>query len=267
MRQVAEVSRRLSCHRLQVGRYRRATARPRGQIQYASAGRTSLPSSTDTGTASHRHGTLRLAKVRTGMARGRAHVRQVEQGTRCPHRRWRSRKLMDKPSGPGMPSHFGVEEAGQTWTVRVSKRAAAVIVPPLRWIVKRLPWIDARIGNTLSGRLGTITRSSTRGNLRRPSGCLAKPLRAAKHRLAAGSSRSCVSSSGGNSSSATSTAQRSSERKSARRWSRGWLGHRCRGASARRAALMLLALEMEGWNSGWRDRFREASRRSRCDLA
>ena len=63
---------------------------------------------------------------------------------------------MDKPGGPGMPSHLGLEEVSQTRTVRVTKRVADVIVPPLRWIVKRLPWIDARIGKTLSGRLGTI---------------------------------------------------------------------------------------------------------------
>jgi hypothetical protein len=49
-----------------------------------------------------------------------------------------------------------MEEAGQTRTVRATKRVADVVVPPLRWILKRLPRIDARIGNTLSGRLGTI---------------------------------------------------------------------------------------------------------------
>src|SRR5205823_11763785 len=68
----------------------------------------------------------------------------------------RSRATLGKPSGRGMPSHLGLERAGQTRTARAAKRFADAIVPPLRWIVKRLPWIDARIGQTFSGRLGGI---------------------------------------------------------------------------------------------------------------
>ncbi len=63
---------------------------------------------------------------------------------------------MKKPGEREMPSHLGMEQAGQTRTVRAAKRFADLISPPLRWILKRLPWIDARLGNTPGGRLGTI---------------------------------------------------------------------------------------------------------------
>ncbi|MFL5435018.1 MAG: hypothetical protein ACJ784_10970, partial [Myxococcales bacterium] len=63
---------------------------------------------------------------------------------------------MGKSRDRGIASHLGLEEVSQSRTVRAAKRFADVIVPPLRWIVKRLPWVHFRIGETLSGRLGKV---------------------------------------------------------------------------------------------------------------
>jgi len=55
-------------------------------------------------------------------------------------------------------THLGLEETHQSGFIRTTIRVANIVVPPLRWLVKRLPWIDGRIGNTLGGRFGTVSR-------------------------------------------------------------------------------------------------------------